>query len=343
MVAGCEEDGGTRFATGLVDFLNVPSGDARATRERTGVGVEVPCKCQVLARQDLRASRLLNPPTSRATPTRNLSAFAILLPRSAHSPFPNHKTTSLQRATSTSPASHHRLDLAMRPTALRLTRGARLLRPQPVLRAPLLSTHALNFQPSRSIPRQRGFSHLSPRCAGQAREKSPVTYEVAELSDGEYHELSDYYLDIICTKYEDLQDMREDVDVEFAVCLSLPSHYMPSPSHHIPPHLRPLPSLRPPAPPSQQENTPLTRNKGRRPNNRVPLNRHLRHKQTAPQQADLALVPSIRPQAVRLRLQERQPERDRGGELALHEGPHVAARRTAGGDGRGSREAHWSC
>lgn len=94
--------------------------------------------------------------------------------------------------------------------------------------------------------------------------------------------------------------------------------------------------------PSRQEYPPLTRNKGRRPNNRVSLNRHLRHKQAAPEQADLALVPSLGPQAVRLRLRARQPEQDRGGQLALHEGPHVAARCAAGGDGRGSREAHWS-
>lgn len=131
----------------------------------------------------------------------------------------------------------------MRPTALRLTRGARLLRPQPALRAPLLSTHALNLQPSRTIPRPRAFSHFAPRCADKAPGKSTVTYEVAELSDGEYHELSDYYLDLICTKYEDLQDMREDVDVEFAVwpsCASLlpalPSPRFPSPvSARVPP------------------------------------------------------------------------------------------------------------
>lgn len=127
----------------------------------------------------------------------------------------------------------------MRPAALRLTRGARLLRPQPALRAPLLSTHALNLQSSRTIPRPRAFSHFAPRCADQAGAKSPVTYEVAELSDGEYHELSDYYLDLICTKYEDMQDLRNDVDVEFAVS----PHHAPSSS--------PLPSPRSPAPTSR--------------------------------------------------------------------------------------------
>ncbi|KAM0426964.1 hypothetical protein ACHAPT_007862 [Fusarium lateritium] len=39
---------------------------------------------------------------------------------------------------------------------------------------------------------------------------------VAELTDGEYHELADEYLDDIVGKFEELQDEREDIDVEFS-------------------------------------------------------------------------------------------------------------------------------
>lgn len=114
----------------------------------------------------------------------------------------------------------------MRPSALRLTRGARLLRPQPILRAPL-AIHAAN--PRRTISatsatperardgrptlKERRLAGVKDPAERQRRE----TFKAAELSDGEYHELSDYYLDLICTRYEDLQDSRTDVDVEFSV------------------------------------------------------------------------------------------------------------------------------
>ncbi|MBE3044991.1 hypothetical protein IMZ48_21015 [Candidatus Bathyarchaeota archaeon] len=108
----------------------------------------------------------------------------------------------------------------MRPAALRLsTRGARLLRAQPLVRAPLLAAHTLSSQTPTSAPRARPFSHTGCR----SKVKDPVererreAYVKAELSDKEYHELSDYYLDLICTKFEDLQDTRTEVEVEFAV------------------------------------------------------------------------------------------------------------------------------
>ena len=48
-------------------------------------------------------------------------------------------------------------------------------------------------------------------------EPTKPAFGVAELSDNEYHELSDHYLDIVCAKFEQLQDAREDIDVEFSV------------------------------------------------------------------------------------------------------------------------------
>ena len=106
----------------------------------------------------------------------------------------------------------------MRSAALRLTRGTRLLRPQSFFRAPF-ATPIPNLRPAISAPSSRPFSHFSPLREGKdaAERELRRLYQPAELSDNEYHELSDYYLDLICTKYEDLQDSRTDVDVEFSV------------------------------------------------------------------------------------------------------------------------------
>ncbi|SPO03337.1 uncharacterized protein DNG_06019 [Cephalotrichum gorgonifer] len=103
----------------------------------------------------------------------------------------------------------------MRP-ALRLPAPARLLRaPRSLLRAPLLSTHPRAVRHSISTPPRRLFTHIAPR---QEKSTAPdhTTFEVAELSDHEYHELSDYYLNRICAKYEEIQDESDNVDVEFS-------------------------------------------------------------------------------------------------------------------------------
>ena len=39
----------------------------------------------------------------------------------------------------------------------------------------------------------------------------------ADITESEYHKLADSYLDTVVTKFEELQDEREDVDVEFSV------------------------------------------------------------------------------------------------------------------------------
>ncbi|KAL2113139.1 hypothetical protein VUR80DRAFT_5218 [Thermomyces stellatus] len=113
----------------------------------------------------------------------------------------------------------------MRSTVLRLAGGARLLRPQPLLRAPL-AMHTANLRHAIPAAHARLSSTSSGRPSVKERRlagvKDPAErarrqeYRAAELSNSEYHELSDYYLDLICTKYEDLQDTRTDVDVEFS-------------------------------------------------------------------------------------------------------------------------------
>ncbi|KKA26349.1 hypothetical protein TD95_005098 [Thielaviopsis punctulata] len=83
----------------------------------------------------------------------------------------------------------------------------------------------LSFPPSRLLCR-RSFSH-SPRPllhatpfrlgppppASPASPSSPVP---SILSDREYHDKANEYLDHVVAQYEDLQDSREDIDVEFS-------------------------------------------------------------------------------------------------------------------------------
>lgn len=47
-------------------------------------------------------------------------------------------------------------------------------------------------------------------------EPETTGFAVVELSDAEYHELADEYLDNVVGRFEELQDAREDIDVEFS-------------------------------------------------------------------------------------------------------------------------------
>jgi frataxin len=48
-------------------------------------------------------------------------------------------------------------------------------------------------------------------------EPTKVTMTAAELTDAEYHALADTYMDNLLIRLEELQDQREDVDVEYSV------------------------------------------------------------------------------------------------------------------------------
>lgn len=52
--------------------------------------------------------------------------------------------------------------------------------------------------------------------ATEAKNTEPAV-AVAELSEGEYHELADAYLETVLSKVEELQDAREDLDIEYSV------------------------------------------------------------------------------------------------------------------------------
>ncbi|KAF5663427.1 regulatory protein [Fusarium heterosporum] len=47
-------------------------------------------------------------------------------------------------------------------------------------------------------------------------EAADPTPAVAEITEQEYHELADEYLENVVARFEELQDQREDIDVEFS-------------------------------------------------------------------------------------------------------------------------------
>jgi frataxin len=47
-------------------------------------------------------------------------------------------------------------------------------------------------------------------------EQVQPTAAVAEITEQEYHEIADQYLDNVVGRFEELQDQREDIDVEFS-------------------------------------------------------------------------------------------------------------------------------
>jgi hypothetical protein len=78
-----------------------------------------------------------------------------------------------------------------------------------------LASRSASFTPSPLANTIRKFStslHLraAPPVAPHATEPTP-------LSTDQYHKLSDAYIDILVAKLEQMQEEREDVDVEYSV------------------------------------------------------------------------------------------------------------------------------
>jgi hypothetical protein len=111
--------------------------------------------------------------------------------------------------------------------------GAKQAR-QPLLRSSrqLRLAPAGKPSPTRQLPTARRFSLIAAHFRGilpetedpqppePAEHHSPLT--PADLTDKEYHELADQYLDRMLTTLEELQDSREDIDVEYSVGFQLP-------------------------------------------------------------------------------------------------------------------------
>ncbi|KAI9158558.1 Frataxin [Paramyrothecium foliicola] len=77
----------------------------------------------------------------------------------------------------------------------------------------------------RSLPLPRAFSASPLQRKGimpetdnptSEAERTDSTVVVAELSESEYHELADIYLDNVLSRIEELQDKREDLDIEYS-------------------------------------------------------------------------------------------------------------------------------
>lgn len=67
-------------------------------------------------------------------------------------------------------------------------------------------------------------SAVPPRTEPAANEPTPISID-------EYHKLSDAYIDTLVAQLEEMQEEREDVDVEYSVCSSPP---LPNLSHSAP-------------------------------------------------------------------------------------------------------------
>lgn len=93
--------------------------------------------------------------------------------------------------------------------------------------SPLPLTAARAFSASRCA-----YKGLSPETDNpqprQPEEHTTNAAEPTEITIEEYHQVSDAYMDNILAKLEQLQEAREDVDVEFSVCTIHSHHPFPS-------------------------------------------------------------------------------------------------------------------
>ena len=101
------------------------------------------------------------------------------------------------------------------------------------------SRHLILTQSSRytSIQACRSFSAtptsskgLSPESEDprpKQAESNTTAAQPAELTIEEYHKLSDEYIDAVVSRMEQLQEERDDVDVEYSVTNSHPLSYTP--------------------------------------------------------------------------------------------------------------------
>ncbi|UNI19945.1 Ferroxidase [Purpureocillium takamizusanense] len=82
----------------------------------------------------------------------------------------------------------------------------------PPARQPLCSRRLF----SASASRAKGIMPDTENPVKEDTVKTEPSVGVAELSDTAYHELADQYLDTVLAKFEQLQDAREDIDIEYS-------------------------------------------------------------------------------------------------------------------------------
>ncbi len=111
----------------------------------------------------------------------------------------------------------------------------------------------------------------------------------AQISDAEYHEIADQYLNTLVLALEELAEKKSDgVEAEFSVCTN--SLFL----HTITTNIQSNTNFASKVMPSNNL-TP-----GRRLNSNPSPTRHLRPQQTTPKPPNLALVSNLRPQTLRL-------------------------------------------
>jgi frataxin len=73
----------------------------------------------------------------------------------------------------------------------------------------------------------RSFSRTSTTCESKLPNIDSDTVVPASISIEQYHQISDEYMDAVVAKLEELQEAREDVDVEYSV-----QPFFPTPFDH---------------------------------------------------------------------------------------------------------------
>lgn len=73
-------------------------------------------------------------------------------------------------------------------------------------------------QASNARPTLRSPFSTSQRLAKPLSSEELKTAQPAKITDGEYHELADEYIEGLLAEYEKMQDNRTDIDVEYSVC-----------------------------------------------------------------------------------------------------------------------------
>lgn len=124
-----------------------------------------------------------------------------------------------------------------RSTLLKLARlSVRCSYPRVTARSSLRASSIIQFSRPSPVVAARAFHASKPVFKGLSPEtdnpqpKQPEAHTATapsptEITVEEYHQASDAYMDTIVAKLEQLQEQREDVDVEFSVRIYFSSTY----------------------------------------------------------------------------------------------------------------------
>ncbi|OAQ97520.1 hypothetical protein LLEC1_01947 [Akanthomyces lecanii] len=98
------------------------------------------------------------------------------------------------------------------------------VRSLPVLTHSALHPAAAQRSFSLSAPLRKGIMPDTESPAKEAPAAPEPSYGAVELSEAEFHELADEYLEGVLAQFEALQDSREDIDIEFSAGVMTITH-----------------------------------------------------------------------------------------------------------------------